>query len=225
MYCTKCGKQITEDSNCCTFCGEKVSRETSNLIKKKKPVYKKVWFWILIVFLLIAGIGMSGGENTNDDLSNSTLTSGNIVENNNENKETEKTITTVGQTLTTKYFKVTVKSLKKLEGDSFNKPSSGNEFVQVQLEIENISDDDFTISSILMFNAYYDGYSVNESLSAQIADNSISTMDGALAKGKKIKGQLAYELPKDWKELEIDVDLTTMKWSNDGKIKIKLQNQ
>ncbi|MMZ65723.1 hypothetical protein D1872_281480 [compost metagenome] len=50
-------------------------------------------------------------------------------------------------------------------------------------------------------------------------------MDGALAAGKKIKGNLIYQVPKDWKELEIDVDLTVLSLSNDGEVKIVLQNK
>jgi len=50
-------------------------------------------------------------------------------------------------------------------------------------------------------------------------------MDGGLAKGKKLKGSLAYELPKDWKELEIHMDLTLLTLSTDGEIKILLKNE
>lgn len=43
-------------------------------------------------------------------------------------------------------------------------------------------------------------------------------MDGALAAGKKIKGNLIYQVPKDWKELEIDIDLTVLSLNNEGKL-------
>lgn len=173
-----------------------------------KPIYKRVWFWIIIIVIIVAVATNKGGKSQQ---TNST--------------PEEKTITAVGQTLTTQYFKVTVESIEKPTGSAYNKPSEGKEFVQVNLDIENISNEDYNISSILMFNAYCDGYSINQSISAAIAKGESHTMDGALAAGKKIKGALSYELPKDWKELEIDADLTTLKFSNDGKIKIKLQNQ
>lgn len=50
-------------------------------------------------------------------------------------------------------------------------------------------------------------------------------MDGPLGAGKKIKGNLVYQLPNDWKELEIDVDLTALSFSTDGEVKIKLKNK
>jgi hypothetical protein len=53
-----------------------MSKETQNNIDKvEKPVYKKWWFWLLIVLgLIIIGSLASGGENgnTNNDTSNST---------------------------------------------------------------------------------------------------------------------------------------------------------
>jgi hypothetical protein len=50
-------------------------------------------------------------------------------------------------------------------------------------------------------------------------------MDGGLAAGKKLKGALAYELPQNWEELEIHIDLTALSlFSSDGEIKIILQN-
>lgn len=65
---------------------------------------------------------------------------------------------------------------------------------------------------------------MDESFSAHtLTDN--SSMDGGLAKGKKLKGSLAYELPKDWKELEIHMDLTLLTLSTDGEIKILLKNE
>lgn len=58
MFCKKCGNQIGENDRVCSSCGEK--------IKRKKPVYKKWWFWVLMglaTLVTIAAIG-SGGEDT-----------------------------------------------------------------------------------------------------------------------------------------------------------------
>lgn len=138
-------------------------------------------------------------------------------------QETEKTITATGQSVTTDNFVVTLEALNTLAGDEFNEPAEGKEFVELILVIENVSDEEYTVSSMLMFDAYEDGYAISESLSAQIASDT-PTLDGTLAAGKKIRGKLAYELSKDWKELEVDVDLSELSFTNDEKIKIKLTN-
>jgi len=142
-----------------------------------------------------------------------------------ENKE-ETAITAVGEGIQTKNFKVSVESLTKPKSDNqFIAPEEGKEFVSVGVLIENISEKDYTVSSMLMFNAYQDGFSINEDITAHAIKGQEKTMDGALAAGKKIKGNLIYQVPKDWKELEIDVDLTVLSLSNDGEVKIVLQNK
>lgn len=42
--CKSCGADITSSAKHCPSCGA----------KNKKPIYKRVWFWILVVVLLIA---------------------------------------------------------------------------------------------------------------------------------------------------------------------------
>ena len=48
--CTHCGKEIAANAKTCPNCGAKV----------KKPIYKRVWFWILVA-ILVLGIGGSAG--------------------------------------------------------------------------------------------------------------------------------------------------------------------
>mgnify|MGYP000852138027 FL=1 len=45
--CKVCGKEIALDAKVCPGCGA----------KNKKPIYKKIWFWLIIILFLI---GMSG---------------------------------------------------------------------------------------------------------------------------------------------------------------------
>ena len=51
--CKSCGAAIAKNAKTCPGCGA----------KNKKPIYKKVWFWILIaVVVLCIGIGSSGSD-------------------------------------------------------------------------------------------------------------------------------------------------------------------
>ena len=43
--------------------------------------------------------------------------------------------------------------------------------------------------------------------------NTSKQLDGTVAAGKKMKGQVGYEVPKDWKELEVHV--TPDYWGGD----------
>ena len=113
---------------------------------------------------------------------------------------------TVGETAQYKGINVTFVEVKENEGDTFNKPSDGNKFVLAVFEIENKSDEQFNFSSIMCSEAYYDGYSVDTSLLAGLGATE-SSLDGDCAPGKKLRGYLAYELPADYKELEIQLQL------------------
>ena len=78
---------------------------------------------------------------------------------------------------------------------------------------------------MLNFRAYHDGLSVGESFSAMIENNHINSMDGSLSAGRTLRGKLSYELPINWEELEIRVDLTSLSFSTQGEFTITLQNQ
>ena len=57
IHCKACGKEIAANVKACPSCGAKT----------KKPIYKKVWFWCVLVLILIA-IGSSvGGNQTPSD--------------------------------------------------------------------------------------------------------------------------------------------------------------
>lgn len=56
MICKKCGSQIDDKAVICVHCG-------AEMVKKKKPFYKKAWFWILAVLaVVIIAAAVGGGE-------------------------------------------------------------------------------------------------------------------------------------------------------------------
>ncbi len=109
----------------------------------------------------------------------------------------------IGQTAVSNEVKMTLVSAKKSTGSEYNKPESGKVFVLCEFNIENNSKSDLAISSVASFEAYVDSYSVNESLTGLIEKGNKNQLDGNIAAGKKMDGVIAYEVPKDWKALEI----------------------
>ena len=61
--CNSCGAEIASSAKSCPHCGAKV----------KKPIFKRVWFWILIV-LVVGGIAAAGSGGS-DKSSTETATS------------------------------------------------------------------------------------------------------------------------------------------------------
>lgn len=193
--------------------------------KAKKPIFKRWWFWLIVVVIVIAAIASAGGEDKprKEEL---TTTAGGQTQQTQEQtqqqtaeqpKEETPEFFKIGETAVTKKVKATITEMEKSEGDEFNKPADGHEFVLLHMTIENVSDQEIVVSSMLNFNAYVDDNAINENLAAQISKDGAKTMDGTIAAGKKLTGTLAYEVPKGWKKLEIhfkpdQFSDTTIKW-------------
>lgn len=116
----------------------------------------------------------------------------------------EKTTFALNETAVFKNLKITATELKESDGKSFFKPESGNVFVGVKFTIENISDEEQTVSSLLLFDAYADDVSCNYSITGTTAFGN-ETVDGTIAPGKKIVGWYGVEIPANWEELEINI--------------------
>ncbi len=101
-------------------------------------------------------------------------------------------------------LKFTATEIKETNGTQFFKPESGKVFVGVKFTIENISEEEQNVSSILLFDAYSDDVKADYSFSAVCAFDS-ETLDGTIAPGKKIIGWYALELPSTWKNVELNV--------------------
>lgn len=87
------------------------------------------------------------------------------------------------------------------KGSSYNRPESGNVFVLCEFDIANGSDDELVVSSMLSFEGYCDEYKLDYSFGAVLQAK--NQLDDTVAPGRKVKGEMGFEVPKDWKELEI----------------------
>lgn len=106
---------------------------------------------------------------------------------------------------------VTMTNYNENYGSEWNKPTDGNVFILVEFEIANNSNSEIGISSIMSFNGYVDGYSASTSFSA-LLENEQNQLDGTIAPGMKMRGWIGYEVPANWKNMEIH--FTDNVWSN-----------
>jgi hypothetical protein len=195
--------------------------------KPKKSIFKRWWFWAIIVVLVIFIAAGSGGNDSQPQKVTPTATQPSAAPTANDqadNKEQQEmpTVFKVGETAELKGVKATVTGIEKPEGDEFNKPEEGKEFVIVNMTIENASNEEINVSSMLGFHAYVDDTAVNEDLWAQTVKEGSNTMDGTVAPGKKLNGSLGYQLPKGWKVLEIEFQPDAF---SDDKIVWQLENK
>lgn len=84
MNCKACGQQIASSAKACPNCGAKV----------KKPVYKKWWFWTIIVIIVLGIIaGASGGDEGSTGSTAENANSTAVVSENTSNEKQEITYT------------------------------------------------------------------------------------------------------------------------------------
>ena len=109
----------------------------------------------------------------------------------------------MGEIVELKDVKVALLGVTESNGAQFVAPGEGKVFVLCEFEIANDSQADVAISSMLSFKGYCDDYACEYSLSALLAKGDKNQLDGTVAPGKKMKGVIGYEVPTDWKELEV----------------------
>ena len=198
--------------------------QTNNAVKQKKSKVK--WIVIAVIaVIIIAAIANGGAGESNEvkkvDSENSTKTEVKKADSNDSTKAEAKK----DSAKKTSEEKTALKKVITSEGDDmFIKPDDGKEFVLCVFKIQNNSNKDLTISSMVSFEAYLDNSSINcDYLGTQTDEGKkYNSLDGDIASGKKMEGVISYEVPKKWKNLEINV--TPNVWSS-KKITFALKNK
>lgn len=185
VKCKSCGAEIAKSAKVCPQCGAK--RKSSAL---------KVVLVVLGVLIVMGAIGSMWSDNEPKKIGEANPTA------QAESKAPEQTVFYVGDKVELNHVIVTLENVRESSGSTYNKPSDGNVFVLCEFTIENNSEKDLAISSMLCFSAYVDDFSTNMSLSALI-EKSGEQLDGTVAAGKKMKGEIGYEVPADYETLEI----------------------
>lgn len=157
--------------------------------KNSKPWYKRFWVWLLIIVVVIIGASAAGG-NKNDTATNT----GNSTSSQ-DSKQEEKTEFKVGETATFDDKSITVSNVERNydTGNQFAQPESGKEFVVVTVDIANNSDSTLDYSTFEFKMQDSNGVQQNEAITA-LSQGKLNS--GSLAKGGKVSGKLAYEVPK-----------------------------
>ena len=197
--CKYCKTEIDSKAKVCPNC-------------RKKQGGKLKFIVIALVAVVIIGAIASGGETDEvKKVNGDTTQSENSTNTSKPDSNESSTDFKIGETAEYKNIQVTLLNVTESKGSDIFKPDNGNIFVQCEFEITNNSDSDLAVSSVMCFNTYVDGYSTTQSISA-LADNSGNQLDGTVAPGKKMKGVIAYEESKDWKEIELQ--FTPSVWSD-----------
>lgn len=188
-----------------------MSEKTQKSEASKKPIFKKLWFWVIVAIIII-GIG-AAATGANDEPTK-------VDENDNSSSsQQEQTEFKVGDVIAHDGKEITVKSIERNydSGNQFIQPAEGKEYVKVNVYIENKSDDKIS------YNVYDWELQDSDGDIKSAAGLTYSIDDGLgsgdLAKGGKKSGALIFEVPKDDAGLELHYKASF--WS-DKTINIKL---
>ncbi|MBQ8296154.1 MAG: DUF5067 domain-containing protein [Ruminococcus sp.] len=170
----------------------------------------------LILALITAGIisscaGCSGSSEekvkTGDISSSSSESEKNDEKNSEEDNAEAGKYAGIGQFIEDDTWKISLldaKTYGSLTDDSgfyTDEPDSGNEYLVMFFEVENVSGED-DYFNYFYIDAYADGYSTDIEIILNNPDG-YDTLTGDVAAGKKLKGCLAWQVPENWSEFEM----------------------
>lgn len=192
VKCKTCGADIAKSAKTCPSCGA-----------KQKKVSVALIIGIVVLALVVIGIAGGGG----DDGPSQVGSVGSVSQSEPQsgvqsNTSDETSVFQVGDIVTLNDVNVTLLGVTESAGQQFLAPTGGNVFVLFEFDIDNQSDSEIAISSMLSFEAYFDDYAASISISAMSASGQ-NQLDGSVAAGKKMTGVVGYEAPADWSEAEI----------------------
>lgn len=192
-YCPHCGKILSKSAKFCSECGKFVSKDRP---KKKVDIKATIIFIALVLFAIVILLSIIFPKD-----SDSTAKPATVVKE--PTAATEHTLPSIGDTLELDGIKVKFDRVKESNGSQFVEPENGNVFVLCEFTIENNSSSDIGISSMMSFECYVDDYATSISLNALMDDTVTKQLDGNIAPGKKMRGYIGYEAPRNWSDIEI----------------------
>lgn len=211
--CKHCKTEIPYDAKVCPQCRK----------KQGKGIFK----WILIVIIaLIVIAALFGGDSDSDAPSDSSPKKVESESKNNEKEDSKKDSETneqkdstqddeksenieflVGDVVETSDLKISFIDAGEYTSDNeFLQPKDGNVYYKMDFDFENVSDSDQYVSS-WDFKCYADGYDMEQSYMDGME------LDATLSPGKKTKGSVFFEVPKDSKEITLEYE--TNAWTED----------
>ena len=193
MICKKCGKEY--EGKFCPECGasnDGVSPAQATVAQPKKKKKRGLIAVIVIVVLIIviAAIANMGGD---DDKPQAVGGGSGVAQSEQIGADASK-VFGINEPVKYKGLELSVTKVEKSNGDDFDKPKDGMEYVIVTVKYKN------TGAEKISYNPY-DFKMLNSK--GQITDEAFTTIDsdtalssGELAPGGEIEGTIAFEQPK-----------------------------
>ncbi|WHY74588.1 DUF4352 domain-containing protein [Fictibacillus enclensis] len=194
--------------------------------KVKKPIFKRVWFWVLVIFVVIIAANMGGGDDSASTSGTTETASAKPAEKKEVKKAPAKKSFAVGQDV--KVGKFTYKVLgvnetNKLTSPLGNKTTEGK-YTVVELSIKN-GDKKARMADSNMFKiktADDTEYEADAELDMYVNDGDIGFFLQDINPNLTKKGKVVFELPTEAKKYNLEVS-SGFGWSGGEYKQIKLK--
>lgn len=205
--CKDCQSEISKKAKICPICRSRQRKSFGSLF------LTAVLYLVIIVcfFSCISG----NSSNPSDDNPQKVGDVGENSENNNEQVDNTKNEFSVGEIIETSNLKISFLSASEYNpNNEFLQPQEGYVFWRFEFEFENISNSDQTVSSMIDWSCYADDYDMKQSWTGE------DSLDAQLSAGKKAKGAIYFELPKEFANATLEYK--TNYW-NDNKVVFRIR--
>lgn len=159
----------------------------------KKPIFKRWWFWVVIVFVLVGSLGAcSSGSDDSTKKEESSKTA--------ETTKKEEAVHHIGEVVTVGDVEFTVNSITQTDtvGDQYLNTTAQNHFLMIDVTVTNKGNDPLTMSS--SYFTLVNGektYEVNSDASIYNSANGESIIFETINPDASFTGQVAYDITQE----------------------------
>lgn len=200
--CPECGFHNAQSNKRCENCGRKLKKSSAAI-------------WVLLIATLFGAFVIATNQDTPTAVPDAPTTTTPLLPETppsateppvTEAPTTEPAKQTsfgIGETAELKNVQATLIAITETPGNMVLTPADGNIFLVCEVEIVNNTKSNIAVSSLISFTLYCDDYACNLSIGAITSLEGKTQLDGEIAPGKKMRGIVGYEVPANWKELEL----------------------
>ena len=190
IKCKACGAEIAKSTRSCPQCGA----------KNKKPVFKKWWFWAVILIFLIASCSAGGSDEATESDIPSAATSKEAATSEPASTEIQG-IYHVGDTLQDGDLKITyISSGEYVETNDYLQPEPGYKYIYLQFAFENTADHGDEYVSSYDFECYADGFAAEQYYGGE------EDLSATLSAGRSTTGYIYFTIPIDATEIDVEYE-------------------
>lgn len=190
-FCSNCGNEICDESVICVKCGTMVSSNKANN-KGKFPTWAIILIVVLctaiIPFIMFAFLAYVGFKYF--DVASMVNNVEHVVSHG-----------SYGDSLSDGVIDISLTDVSVYSDINGNSASDGMEYLVFFFDIDNVSDDSFSISRH-NFSGYVDEGRI-DSIKLDVDINGYKPLEAILDDGEGTLGYVAYEVDTDWKDFSI----------------------